>query len=307
MNFLKKNHSLSRLFGKHHKANKNMESKKMNLPRNLFLVLAVLAFTFVGCSDNEAVDIDEQEQAKDYLEVVKSSEIDETSEAMDDIAIDVFETQESGETSRTPPNFNVPDCVTITVVIEQNFREITIDFGTEGCEIRGNELKGKILLSYERNPEAQQILITKTLEDFCFNNKNIIGGKTILKERSNENGNPQFTKTVDLTVVWPNGDEASRVGTKVREWIEGHGSGVWSDNVFEITGNWTSTFRNGNSHSYEVVIPLRREVICYYFVSGSIDIERTNFSGVLDYGDGDCDNQATFTNYNGNVRDIILN
>jgi hypothetical protein len=300
MNFLKKNH-------KHHKSHKNMVSKKMNLTRNMFMVLAVLALTFVGCSENEAIEIDEQELEKDYSEIVLSSEIDESSEAIDDIAINVFETQQEGEFSRNPPNYNVPGCVTITVVIEQNFREITIDFGTEGCLIRGNVLKGKIILSFEANPEAQEILITKTLEDFYFNNKNIIGGKTILKERSNENGNPQFTKTVDITVVWPNGVEASRVGTKVREWIEGHGSGVWSDNVFEITGNWTSTFRNGNSHNYEVVIPLRREVICYYFVSGSIDIEKTHFSGVLDYGDGDCDNQATFTNDNGNVRDIILN
>ncbi|MCK5401327.1 MAG: hypothetical protein KAJ28_06800 [Flavobacteriaceae bacterium] len=300
MNFSKKNHE-------HHELNKIFVSKKMNLTTKMFMVLAVFALTFFGCSNNEAIEIEEQELQQDYSEVVLSSEIDEASEAMDDIALDVFETQQESETSRTQANFSVPDCVTITVVIEQGFREITIDFGTEGCLIRGNELKGKIILSYDANPEAQEILITKTLEDFYFNNKNIIGGKTILRERSNENGNPQFTKTVDLTVIWPNGAEASRAGTKVREWIEGHGSGVWSDNVFEITGNWTSTFRNGNSHSYEVIIPLRREVICYYFVSGSVDIERTNFSGVLDYGEGDCDNLATFTNENGNVREIILN
>lgn len=279
----------------------------MNLTTKMFMTGAVCALTFLGCSENEAIEIDEQEMEQDYSEVVLSSEIDESSEAMDDIALDVYETQEDSEVGRTLPDFNLPDCVTITVFVEQDYREITIDFGTEGCLIRGNILKGKIILSYERNPEAQQILITKTLDGFYFNDKNIVGGKSILKELSNENGNPQFTKTVDLTVIWPDGVEASRVGTKVREWIEGHGSGVWSDNVFEITGNWTTTFRNGNAHSYEVVIPLRREVICHYFVSGSIDIERTNFSGVLDYGDGDCDNLATFTNDNGNVREIILN
>ena len=279
----------------------------MNLTTKMFMTVAVCALTFLGCSENEAIEIDEQEMEQDYSEVVLSSEIDESSEAIDDIALDVYETQEDSEVGRTLPDFNLPDCVTITVVAEQDYREITIDFGTEGCLIRGNILKGKIILSYERNPEAQQILITKTLDGFYFNDKNIVGGTSILKELSNENGNPQFTKTVDLTVIWPDGVEASRVGTKVREWIEGHGSGIWSDNVFEITGNWTTTFRNGNAHSYEVVIPLRREVICHYFVSGSIDIERTNFSGVLDYGDGDCDNQAVFTNDNGNVRDIILN
>ena len=129
----------------------------------------------------------------------------------------------------------------------------------------------------------------------------------MLKQRSNDNGNPQYTHTLDLTITWPNGLEASHEGTKIREWIEGHGSGIWSDNVFEITGNWTTNFVNGNSHSYLVVIPLRREVICHYFVSGSIDVERTNFSGVLDYGEGDCDNQATFTFDSGEVIDITLN
>ena len=300
MNFSKKNHE-------HQNTNEIMVSKKKNLTTKMFMALTVFTLVFFGCSNNEAVEIEALEQEQDLSEVVLSSEIDETTETIDDIALDVFETQQNSEFNRNPPNFNVPDCVTITAVIEQHFREITIDFGIEGCLIRGNILKGKLIMSYEVIPEAQQIFITKTFEDFYFNNKNILGGKTILKELSNENGNPQFTKTADITVIWPNGAEASRVGTKIREWVEGHGSDVWSDNVFEITGNWTSTFRNGNSHSYEVVIPLRREVICYYFVSGSVDIERTNFSGVFDYGEGDCDNLATFTNDNGNVRDIILN
>ena len=286
--------------------------KKLNVTKQMFMVATGLALILTGCSDNEPVTNGVQELEQDSTEIAMSAEIDVASETMDDIAIDAYETQEAsenttGRVANGQESYSLPDCVTITVVAEQNSREIAIDFGTEGCEVRGHILKGKILLSYTRDPEAREILITKTLEDFYFNDKNIIGGKTILKQLSNDNGNPQFTKTVDFTVVWPNGTEASRSGTKIREWIEGHGSGIWSDNVFEVTGNWTSTFRNGNSHSYEVVIPLRREVICRFFVSGSVDVERTNFSGVFDYGEGDCDNQATFTFDDGTVRDIILN
>ena len=238
---------------------------------------------------------------------MKSSEIDQASEALDEVTLKVYETQEVSENSKMPPNFNLPDCVTITVVAQQNYREVTIDFGTEGCLVNGNILNGVIALTYTRNPQAQEILITKTFIDFYFNAKNIQGGKTILKQRQNENGNPQFTKTTNITVVWPDGATASRNGVKVREWIEGHGSGVWSDNVFEITGNWTTTFVNGNTHSYTVLTPLRREVVCFYFVSGTIDVVRTNFSGVFDYGDGSCDNLATFTLADGTVVDITLN
>ena len=268
--------------------------------------LMVFGLLVAACSSDESTDVNVQNQ--DYEEVILSSEVDEVSAALDDIALDVFEVQENSESGRmAAANPNLPECVTITLVAQQGYRELTLDFGTEGCMVHGNLLQGQMILSWERDPEAQEVSISKSFQDFYFNAKNIQGGKTILKEFSNENGNPQSTHTVDLTIVWPNGAEATRPGTKIREWIEGQMNGIWSDNVFEVTGNWTTTFVNGNTHSYEVVLPLRREVICYYFVSGSIDVERTNFSGVLDYGDGSCDNQATFTFANGETIDITLN
>lgn len=278
--------------------------KNLQLNLKAMVTILVLSLVFTSCTKDEAVNIPDNQEF-DTSEVTMSTEIDEASAAMTDIMIDVYESEEN-PTGRGYMT-GLPDCVTITIVAEQGFREITIDFGTEGCEVRGNILKGKIILSYTRDPQAQEVLISYVLEDFFFNNKNIIGSKTLLKELSNENGNPQFTHTLDLTVIWPNGVEASREGLKVKEWVEGHGSGIWSDNVFEITGNWSATFRNGNTHTYEVIIPLRREVICYYFVSGSIDVQRTLFGGVFDFGDGDCDNQATFTFEDGTVREITLN
>ena len=277
--------------------------KAIRVLSNYLMIIAVMLFA-TSCSDD--TNTEEPEEQQNYDEVVLEAQMDRASEMMDDIALDVYETQELSESNRSNANFNLPDCVTVTVVLEQGSREITIDFGTEGCEIRGHILKGKMVLTYERNPDLQQVFMTKSLVNFYFNQLNIEGIKTFLKEQSNDNGYPQFTKTLDVVVKWPNGMEASREGTKVREWIEGIQNGVFSDNVFEITGNWTANFVNGNTHSYEVIEPLRREVICYYFVSGSVDVERTFFSGIFDYGDGDCDNQATFTFDNGEQVNITL-
>jgi len=277
--------------------------KQFKLTAKIVLSLCIIAI-LASCS-NEKDEVEEQQI--DYSEVAKSSEIDQASEALEEVTLKVYETQEVSESSKMPPNFNLPDCVTITVVAQQNYREVTLDFGSEGCLVNGNILKGVIALTYTRNPQAQEILITKTFTDFYFNAKHIQGGNTILKQRQNDNGNPQFTNTTTITVIWPDGATATRNGVKIREWVEGHGSGVWSDNVFEITGNWTTTFVNGNTHSYTVLTPLRREVICFYFVNGSIDVVRTNFSGVFDYGDGSCDNLATFTFSDGTVVDITLN
>lgn len=280
--------------------------KNFNFKNKSVFLLMVLGIILNSCTD---LGSDNQvSQETDYLEIILSADADNAIAIMDDIAFEVYNEQEDNETSRISTSFNsLPDCVTLTLVAEQNSRELTLDFGTEGCLVHGNELKGIMVLSWERDPEAQEVLITQTLENFYFNEKNILGGKTILRELSNENENPQATHTADYTIIWPNGAEASRGGVVIREWVEGFGSGDWSDNVFEITGYWTTNFVNGNSHNYEVIIPIRREVICYYFVQGSVDIDWTNFAGVLDYGDGTCDNKATFTFDSGAVINITLN
>jgi hypothetical protein len=274
------------------------------LEKTLLLILIIGLST--GCSNEDSNSVDEETQSANELKM--TAEVDKAEVVISDILIEVYEAQELQDQSRlTNPPPVLPDCVTITLVAEQYFRELTLDFGNEGCMIHGHILRGQIVLSYERNPEAQQVLIDYSLIDFYFDQKQIEGSKTLLKELSNNNGNPQFTHTLDLTVTWPNGMQATRQGQKVKEWVEGFASGVFSDNVFEITGYWNSTFVNGNTHAHTVITPLRREVICTYFVSGSIDVDRTNFSGIFDYGSGDCDNQATFTFDNGTVIDVILN
>lgn len=279
--------------------------EKLKQTAKFMFLFVVLALIFSSCSNEDTLDVTSQEQ--DATELARASEIDEAEVMLGDLIIESYEAHEAEESGRSAQQRSIPECVTITVVAQQGFREVTVDFGIEGCLVRGHLLKGQIVFTYQRDPQAQTVMISYTLNDFYLDAKHIMGSKTLLKERTNDNGNPQFTHTLDLTVVWPNGAQASREGVKIREWVEGHGSGVWSDNVFEITGNWTTTFINGNSHTYEVVIPLRREVICYYFVSGSVDIQRTNSGGVLDYGTGDCDNQATFKFNNGRVVNITLN
>ncbi|MFK7782560.1 hypothetical protein [Psychroserpens sp.] len=274
--------------------------------RTSIFMLTFFILSFVSCSDGNSIE--EEEQAEDITELMRASEIDVVGEIVSDIIIDSYEIQENDELNRMVSSSSfLPSCVVVTIVAEQGFREVTLDFGTEGCIVNEHLLRGQIVFSYTRNTEVQEILISYSLIDFYFDTNNIIGSKTILRQLSNGNGNPQFTHNLDLTIVWPNGLQANREGVKVREWVEGFGSGIFSDNVFEITGNWTTTFVNGNQHTYEVLSPLRRQVICNYFLSGTVDVQRTNFGGTFDYGSGVCDNQATFTFNNGYQIDIILN
>lgn len=281
--------------------------KNLKVVTKGILGLVVLGLVMSSCSDSDDNTVIENE-AQDIAEIQQSAQIDQIDNVLGDIVVEVYEQQEGnlGRMANTGSTSFIPDCVTITVVAQQNFREVTVDFGTEGCVVQGHLLRGQIVFDYTRDPEAQQIEINYNLVDFFVDAKNVIGSRSILRELANENGNPQFTHDLSLTVIWPNGVQASREGTRIREWVEGFGSGVFSDNVFEITGDWTATFVNGNTHSYEVVIPLRREVGCMYLVSGSVDVERTNFGGIFDFGDGTCDDLATFTFNNGTEIEIQL-
>lgn len=278
--------------------------KNLRFYLNIGMALLFISFTITSCTEDDVVVTDDPTQ--DITEMSRASEMDEVDMVLGDMVVNLFQQQESSDADRSIYNSNLPACVTITATVAQNAVSVTIDFGEDGCLVNGNFIRGQIQMSYQRNPEMMQILITYTLEDFYFNAKNVIATRTILRERFNENNNPQFTHTLDMTVIWPNGAQASRSGEKVREWIEGFGSGTFEDNVFLITGFWNTTFVNGNSHNYEVILPLRREVTCAHFVSGSFSVARTNFGGVLDFGNGSCDDQATFTFNNGEVVQITL-
>lgn len=272
---------------------------------NTGLALLSLVIMLSSCTEDDAVVVNDP--AQDMVEMSRATEMDEIDMVLGDLVVNTFQQQESSDTDRSVYNNQLPECVTITAVVAQNNVSVTLDFGDEGCLVNGNVMRGQILMNYERNPEMLQVLISYNLVDFYFNAKNVIATRTILRERFNDNNNPQFTHTLDMTVIWPNGAQATRTGEKVREWVEGFGSGTFEDNVFLITGFWNTTFVNGNNHNYEVILPLRREVTCAHFVSGSFSVERTNFGGVLDFGNGSCDDQATFTFNNGDMVQITLN
>jgi hypothetical protein len=48
-------------------------------------------------------------------------------------------------------------------------------------------------------------------------------------------------------------------------------------------------------------------VVRQYFVSGTVEVQRTNYGGLFDFGEGECDNLATFTFNNGEEIEIALN
>jgi len=271
------------------------------------IAIALSMLVFTGCNESDTIQEEPIADTIDLKAAETEAEIDKVTDESSAIIEEAFLMQEYPETKTHPiTDRYLPDCVTITVVIVQNMKTVTIDFG-DGCELRnGNFLSGKIILEYERDPEAATKMISYSFNDFYFNRKHVEGGGSILRERSNENGNPQSTKTFDVTVTWPDGLFASKKGEKIREMIEGQGTHAWGDNVFLITGNWEFTRRNGTVLSAKVIVALRRELACKFLVSGILELNKNENNAVLNYGDGECDDLATVSINGGEEREIHL-
>jgi hypothetical protein len=111
------------------------------------------------------------------------------------------------------------------------------------------------------------------------------------------NVHPICVMDMNMTFTNANGVH-TRVGTRTRECVEGYTTALWTDNVYVVTGNWTTTFPNGNVHSNAIssTSPIRVRLNCdYRVVSGTVNITRPNHTAVLDYGAGTCDNIATLS------------
>lgn len=268
----------------------------------LLFTITLLCFS---CSEDEStIPVANNFNTQEFT---KSEEANKIAEEVNSIITKDYEEDNTNKAASNIPTY-LPNCVTRTASFDGTTYSVEFDFGTTPCEMpNGNLITGKITYTYVGDISANTKTITYTLTDFTFNNNQVEGSDVINHIRSNTNGNPQSTITVNFTITWPDGFVGVRTGTIVREWIEGSDTLLdWTNDVFLVSGSWSTTFTNGNTYSSTITSSLRRELTCWYFVSGTIDF---NYNGLIftgDYGNGTCDNNATLTFSNGNVVDIIL-
>ena len=183
----------------------------------------------------------------------------------------------------------------------------TIDYGTTGVTLaNGNVLKGIINISFVYDPTATSHTINYSFQNFYHNGIEFNGNKTFTRTMTTgTDSHPIVTMNMDMNATFPDGRVFNRVGTRTREITAGYNTpNIIADNIYQVTGNWTTTFPAGTRTS-TITTPLRAEANCPHIVSGVITTVRDNNTATLDYGNGDCDNQATLT-VNGNSTTITL-
>jgi hypothetical protein len=280
--------------------------KTMKLILSLLLIVSVFS-----CSKDETLFISKEDAST-------SAKLDIANDDVSKIVEDQL-TTEDGISGRNVDVINpfLPPCAVVTrvpapgtVITPGTLITKTINFGTTGCELpNGNILKGIIVISFTYQPDATSHTINYTFTDFYHNALKFNGTKTFTRVMGtsavNPNLHPIVTMVMDMIVTLPNGNEVTRVGTRTREIIEGYNTLTWLDNIYEVTGSWTTTFPSGEVNSSTITSPLRIRMNCSNIVKGVISITRNSNTATLNYGDGECDNLAIFT-INGNSYTITL-
>lgn len=199
-------------------------------------------------------------------------------------------------------------CFTITVVPQQQGvfpKTVTINFGN-GCLGRdGKFRKGKIITVFTGPMRAAGSKATTTFEGYKVDSVAVAGTHEVTNN-SSSNNKIFTTKVIEGKLTWNSGRWVKWSSIRTVAQLEGNGTPYWPvDDVFAITGGGRGENSAGNSWAHEVMEPLIKKFTCRWISKGILRIRFNNTNGVLNFGNGECDNKAVLT-VNGNTRIITL-
>jgi hypothetical protein len=294
----------------------------------------ILAFGFLAIILMVSCSKDDNKQTTAAItsdEATVNSKIDRISDDVTEIVQSEFdETQTNPETENifsgsSNPSYRLLTCGSVTRVPAfgtpltpgtQVTKTITFGDGTIGCTMaNGNVLKGTIIVTFTYQPAVNPHTINYQFVDFYHNQIKLTGNKTFTRtmtEATQESlSHPIVVMNMDMTAEFPDGRTFNRVGTRTREIIAGYDTpNNLIDNIYQVTGNWTTTFPNTNFQTSTITTPLLVKMNCRelnkpLLVQGVITFQRNGKTATLDYGTGECDNLAVFT-INGNSYNIVI-
>jgi len=204
--------------------------------------------------------------------------------------------QLNGLNQATSPNV-VCYTVDITPADQSTWpKTVTVDYGTGCTGVSGFTHKGKIVYTITNKFLTAGATITATFQNYYVNDYNIVGTYSI-----HNNGSANGWNVTDSLaagkITYPDGTTwYTKSGS--RTWVQTAGQAtplVLADDEYDVTGRGTITSSAGNSLTATTETALHRLATCPNVVSGKLDLLYNSISGVLDFGTGTCDKQATLT------------
>ncbi len=271
----------------------------------LFLMFAAISFAFTACNEDndDATDVADEN-------VLTSEDLTSIEDLVFDAEDEIEEILENGLTAEGEIEVREDECPTRTVVpADGTFpRTVTIDYGENCTSPRGREKSGQIVVEQSaplNEPGATRMI---TFVDYFVDGANLQGSTVKTNNGMDENGNPSYSRTRNLTIVYPNGERASWEASYTVTQIAGAATPRHIDDVFATTGFSSGTNREGNAFSAEILEPIIKARRCPWIINGIRQISRNNNTATIDFGFGgeDCDNRAQITLPDGTTRVIRI-
>ncbi|MBC3758176.1 hypothetical protein H7U19_07165 [Hyunsoonleella sp. SJ7] len=282
--------------------------------RKILSLTILVSLFFVACNTEETPQDDLNTSAE--LAVDAEVIIEETEAVLDNVVLyseSAFGVNASSTSKSTTSKGERTDkrgksgffreCADITVEETDTTITTTIVFTGECEDKDGNSITGTITKVREKADGSRTRTVTFT--DVTINGRVVNGTKQYVFTEENENGNPEMSGSVDITVETEAGT-ATKVGNRTVEITAGGDTYFWFDDEKTITGSSTYTNAEAKTFTVEITTPLVKPAECRYIASGVKEYTRAEGTTIIDYGDGTCDNVATKTAPDGTITEITL-
>ena len=197
-------------------------------------------------------------------------------------------------------------CATVTHDSISTPRVVTIDFGTVNCLCLDNRYRrGKIIVTYTGAYRDSGMTHTISFDNYYVNDYHIEGTKTVTNKGTNASGNVWFDIDVNGTITATTGQVLTWTSSRVREWISGYNTQIWSDDVYEINGSIQTVLTNGETVNWTINNPLTKANNCLWISEGTGVLNINGLEVGVDYGNTTCDNKANVT-VNGQTYEVTL-
>lgn len=287
--------------------------KTLNISKWFLAFSLIAAITFTSCKKEESIapltatetdpvevaatqqataeDAATEAQYDDVFNITASMNKSEVGEDLG-VSANVSGLFELGSTTTT----NTARCFTITVVpnIPHVFpKTVTIDFGT-GCLGRdGKYRKGKIVSIYTNPMVVPGAKVSTTFVGYYVDSFKI-EGTHITENTSTSNMQGWKVKVIDGKITNTNSNRW-RKWNSVKDVLQVAGNGTPNfplDDIYKIDGAATGSNSGGHTWSSLITESLIKKFACPWIVQGKVRLNRDGRTALLDYGNGNCDNQA---------------
>jgi len=186
--------------------------------------------------------------------------------------------------------------ITITTDTSSSTRKLVIDFGTSTLCKDGKTRSGQIIATWTGRYRDAGTVITISFNNYFVNGDHVEGTKTVTNMGLNSNGNPHFSIVVSGAKITTANGVISWQSTRDREWVAGSNTADIFDDVYHITGSASGTNIKGETFTITVTNPIVVALSCHFIEAGTLTIttSASTSTGTLDFGNGTCDDLATF-------------